>query len=330
MQESSLPLFTLLRRAGIESPVTSIEPIKEGITNYVSLVKLQNGFRFILREYRWPHSAGDDLKRLQKEVFLHNLFQTYDVRAPRIIATAEDNGVEAILMEFVLGDALGDVLRNVPEDEQRHAWQVCGEALRKAHSIHFPESTAGVIVGNMVRSFSEGSWGHFHLKNTLHHARKILEKRPDIQIDLESLESILTMAVPVLNNITPVLLHNDPHPWNVLVRKVEGKWICTAWLDWEYAWVGDPTWDLVRMEIFRVKSVGSTPPEFYEGYGAFPSEPHRSVYELAIYLWMYNQYLDGDRTLMPTYEAAMKYMAQVDLSIQKLYQRFATTFGDAG
>lgn len=89
-----------------------------------------------------------------------------------------------------------------------------------------------------------------------------------------------------------------------------------AWLDWEYAWLGDPAWDHASMDIFRLKPIGPTPAAFFEGYGAVPKDPERTIYELSIYLWMANQYLDGEvdeeRVLMPTYEAAMRYLGRVD------------------
>ncbi len=76
--------------------------------------------------------------------------------------------------------------------------------------------------------------------------------------------------------------------------------------------MGDPIWDLVRMDLFRRKPIGPTPEAFWEGYGRSPSEPERSVYEMHIFLWMANQYLNEDRQLLPTYEAAMSYVHQLD------------------
>ena len=71
-----------------------------------------------------------------------------------------------------------------------------------------------------------------------------------------------------------------------------------------------------------MKQIGPAPDAFYEGYGAFPREPNRSIYELSIYLWMANQYLDGEvdgeRVLMPTYEAAMRYLEQIDESVARI------------
>lgn len=115
-----------------------------------------------------------------------------------------------------------------------------------------------------------------------------------------------------------MLLHNDPHPWNVLVEETDHGWECSGWLDWEHAWVGDPVWDLVRMDLFRRKPIGPTPQAFWDGYGSPPSEPRRSFYELQINLWMANQYLDGSRALLPTYRTAIRYVETLDDQLPRL------------
>lgn len=136
------------------------------------------------------------------------------------------------------------------------------------------------------------------------------------------MKRVLKQAVPLLNERPLVLLHNDPHPWNVLVHETDDQWRCSAWLDWEYAWSGDPTWDLVRLEIFRLKPIGPTPVAFYEGYGNTPKDPEWTIYEISIYLWMADQYLDGEvdeqRVLMPTYKTAMRYLERIDEKVERI------------
>jgi aminoglycoside phosphotransferase (APT) family kinase protein len=55
--------------------------------------------------------------------------------------------------------------------------------------------------------------------------------------------------VPLLDSRPVRLLHNDSHPWNILVDSVSGDWRVTGWLDWEFAWSGDPAWDIARLDI---------------------------------------------------------------------------------
>lgn len=314
----------LLRQAGITRTVQSVEAItNQGITNRMFLITFQDGERLIMRHYQWPW-ANREHHRLHKEPFLHALLRQAGVPVPAILANAELAGQTALLMEYVPGEALGDIPPALSAAAKAEAWHSCGQMLRRAHSICYPQGTSGVIVGNQVQPFVEfageaGSWGdeartwgHGQIRMILDHFYQCVRRKPDLASIGDELRNVLTGSLPFLNRTPPTLLHNDAHPWNVLVRSDDDHWHCCAWLDWEYAWVGDPNWDLVRMDLFRCKPIGPTPLAFWEGYGRSPSKPERSVYELHIFLWMANQYLNGDRQLLPTYEAAMSYVNRLD------------------
>jgi aminoglycoside phosphotransferase (APT) family kinase protein len=334
-QDSQELVAALLRQAGITRTVQSVQAItNKGITNQMSLLTLQDGERFIVRRYQWPW-AGRDHHRLHKEQFLHSLLRQVGVPVPAILADAELAGQSAVLMEYVPGEALGDVTTALSEAARAEAWHSCGQMLRRTHSISYPEGTSGVIVGDQVQPFTEfarhiGSWedgvptwGHCQIRMIVDHFHQLMSRKPEIARTGDELRAMLTEALPFLNRTPPTLLHNDAHPWNVLVRSDKDHWHCCAWLDWEYAWVGDPNWDLVRMDLFRSKPIGPTPQAFWEGYGRPPSEPERSVYQMHIFLWMANQYLDGDRHLLPTYEAAMSYVNQLDMAVKGLRRLLA-------
>ncbi len=323
MSQYPASLTTLLHKANIKcGGIRCVDPVNSGVTNRNSLITLQSGSRYILREYDWPYPTSDNLHRFEKELYLHDLLLKYDVPVPSIVANYDDGSNCAVLMEYMPGQLLGNVVDTLTEVQRAQAWRAAGTALRKVHSIRLPDGCSGVIVGERVQPFEEGSWGDFHFHQAIQHANHLLKRDLGLRFDLASMKSVLKQAVPLLNESPVVLLHNDPHPWNVLVHEAAGRWTCSAWLDWEYAWSGDPVWDLVRTDLFRLKRIGPAPDAFYEGYGAFPREPNRSIYELSIYLWMANQYLDGEvdgeRVLMPTYEAAMRYLEQIDESVARI------------
>lgn len=325
--ESKSITVSLLESAGIEQAVHSVEPFGTGVTNRTSLVVLQDDTRYILREYEWPYASGDDLRRLEKELFLHALLLTSGVPVPAIVAKHEDGNTSAVLMEYKQGQLLGNVVDILPEAQRAEVWRAVGAALRKVHSIQLPDSGPGVIVGERIQPFVEGSWGDFHYHHAVQHAQNLLNRDMGFSYDLASMKRVLKQAIPVLNERPLVLLHNDPHPWNVLVDEVAGHWRCSAWLDWEYAWSGDPSWDLARLDLFRLKPIGPTPAAFFEGYGKSPKDPERTIYELSIYLWMADQYLDGEvdqeRVLMPTYEAAMQYLERIDEAVERIGRALA-------
>jgi aminoglycoside phosphotransferase (APT) family kinase protein len=312
-------LTRLLTDAGLHQEVSAVRAVSgSGWTNQTHQVELADGQRFILRVYRWPHAdQPDGLRRVAKERFLHQLLRLNGVPVPEVIAQIENEGQAAALLQYLPGELLGDLDPRLPEVERQQAWYAAGAALRRAHEIHYPSGTHGVIVGDEIQPFDAGSWGRFHLSSILEHAQQLI-KQHSILLDIERLQKVLEAAVSELDDTPASLLHNDPHPWNVLVRQGESGWECSGWLDWEYSWVGDPDWDLVRMDLFRTRRIGPTPRAFFEGYGAVPADLSRSVYTLHIYLWMANDFLGGGRTLPPTYEAARAYLTHIDESIAEL------------
>ncbi len=323
MTQLSAFLPRLLAEAGqSRNSFRSEEPLSTGVTNRTSLVTLRDDTRYILREYEWPYDTKDELQRVEKELYLHDLLLKHDVPVPAIVAHLDDESGRAVLMEYKPGHLLGDMVGTLTDEQCAQAWRDVGAALLKVHSIQLPDRRPGLIVGNRVQPFDEGSWGEFHFHQAVRHAENLLNRDLGLRFDLASMKRVLKLAVPLLDERPLALLHNDPHPWNVLVYDEAGQWRCSAWLDWEYAWSGDPAWDLARLEIFRLKPIGPTPAAFYEGYGDAPKDPEWTIYELSIYLWMADQYLEGEvdeeRVLMPTYEAAMRYLGRIDEVVKRI------------
>jgi aminoglycoside phosphotransferase (APT) family kinase protein len=319
----------LLHQAELTAAIQHIEPLaNNGITNQMALITLQDGARFVLRQYQWPWQDRD-LNRPEKEQHIHALLHQAGVPVPAILAHIELAGQSAVLMEYADGLHLGDVTPSLPKEARIQAWRSCGQMLRRAHTISYPEGIYGIIVGSHVETFAEHgswedsapSWGHSQIHMILDHFQRLSQHMPALTRVDQDLRRTLAEALPLLNRTSPTLLHNDAHPWNVLVLSEGSQWRCSAWLDWEYAWVGDPNWDLVRMDLFRRGPIGATPDAFWEGYGRYPAEPERSVYEMQIYLWMANQYLDGDRHLPQTYRAAMAYVDRFDEAVAGIRAR---------
>ena len=240
--------------------------------------------RYFLREYRWPFDGPDDLDRPEKEAWLGDLLHARQVPAPRVLWRVESVRSVASLSTFLPGQHLGDVPVACAS-----AWRSAGTILARIHTIRIGRGDkAGMIAGRSVRPFAEGSWGRWQAANAVRHATAVAQ-RGDYPVDPELVGRVYRKAVPLLDSRPVRLLHNDPHPWNILVDRDGPTWRCTGWLDWEFAWTGDPAWDIARMDIFRLKDIGPTPEAFTGGYGS-PRVPIISgLYEFAIVLWMSNQ-----------------------------------------
>jgi aminoglycoside phosphotransferase (APT) family kinase protein len=304
-------LDVLLETAGVAGPLRRREEVSHpGATNRTWVVETEQGSRYVFRVYRRLDEPGDS-DRIRREALLRRL-RRHGIPVPEVLAAVEDRRRSAALFEYLPGELLDDVTERVDAEARNHAWRAVGQMLAHIHSIIYPDGTAGVVVGEGVCPFEAGSWREFSCRDTLQHAARLRQRLPGLGINVDRLQEIAELVGPSLDAAPSVLLHNDPHPWNVLVRETDQGWECSGWLDWEHAWVGDPVWDLVRMDLFRRKPIGATPDAFWDGYGGQPSEPRRSFYELQINLWMANQFLDGSVALPPTYQAAIGYVAGLD------------------
>lgn len=300
--EHLIPLA--LEAADLPTSGFTFEPVGRQVINVTYLIRFDNGGHYIVRVYRWPFEEPAELDRPTKEVWLSDVLRQHGIPAAQVLSKVETNDGIAVVLTYLAGDPLGDL----PEiyDE---AWSAVGETLARIHSIQVGDGKPGVIAGRQVRPFSEGSWGRWQLANAVAHCAGVVS-RGEYRVDADLVRTIYQRAVPMLDGRPVRLLHNDPHAWNVLVARDGGGWRCTGWVDWEFAWAGDPAWDLARLDIFRSKDIGPTPRSFYEGYGADPVPVVSDLYEFAIMLWMSNQAATGDEVLLPTYKRAHRYLQQ--------------------
>jgi aminoglycoside phosphotransferase (APT) family kinase protein len=269
--------------------------------------------RYFLREYRWPFGGDDDLDRPEKEAWLGDLLRGRGVPAPRVLYRTVVNGSAFSLFTFLPGRHLGDLPTGCGP-----AWESAGQVLARIHSIRIGDGRqAGVIASRSVRPFSEGGWGRWQAANAVGHAMAVAE-RGDYPVDPDHVGQVYRKAISILDSRPVRLLHNDPHPWNILVDRENSRWRSTGWLDWEFAWAGDPAWDIARLDIFRLKDIGPTPGAFDLGYGSHRVPVVSELYEFAIMLWMSNQAAAGDRSLPATYRAADAYLSMADETLTRL------------
>lgn len=292
----------LIASAGLANRVTGIDRISgHGVINQHDLIVLDDGRRFVSRKYGWPFDEPETVDRQAKEEWLLPLLRDAGVPVPEIVASVTG----AVLTKYIEGEALADT----PGDLE--AWADAGRTLAIAHQVRF--DAAGLVVAHGVEPFPEGNWASWLAAHCDRHAERLWAKRPDVQVDREDLASALSLARPTLDAAPVRLVHTDSHPWNVLVR--EGR--CVAWLDWEFAWAADPTWDFVRNEFVRIRDIGPTPEAFYKGYGQTPDPLRFAVCELALYLWMANDARYFDHAPV-TYAAAERYIAELPDHLRQL------------
>lgn len=298
--------------AGLPSSGFSCTQLRQAAVNVTCLIRFADGERYIARIYRWPFEGRDDLDRPTKELWLSQVLRQHDIPAAQVLSQVETDDGVAVVRTFLPGEPLGD-LPEIYDD----AWWATGQSLARVHRIQIGDGRSGVISGREVRPFPEGSWGHWQLANAVAHSEEVAG-RGEYDVDPVLVRRVYQRALPLFDERPVRLLHNDPHAWNVLVAKDGADWRCTGWLDWEFAWAGDPDWDLARLDIFRLRDIGPTPSSFYDGYGSGPVPVVSELYEFAIMLWMSNQAATGDRVLLPTYERAHRFLLHARSVLAKL------------
>lgn len=280
----------LLAGAGLGG-VESLRPVSQrSITNVILEVATDRGQRYVYKRFAWPYDVPDELNRRVKEQYLHGILRQRGVPVARIVASENLHGYDVHLMEYVPGEVLGELARDPSvRPALRGAWHEAGAAMARIHGIEIG-NRAGMISGERVQPFPEGSWGAWFGWDLRKHTMEVAGQLP-----AETVRQLLELAerAPAAVAIArPVLLHNDPHAWNILVVKTDLGYRLAAWLDWEFAWAGDRWWDLARMAIFRFADIGSIPREFEAGYGARCSGRLRfDLYSACVALWMFGQYL---------------------------------------
>ena len=72
-----------------------------------------------------------------------------------------------------------------------------------------------------------------------------------------------------------------------------GRWRLSGWLDWEFAWVGDPAWDHMRMTAQRFVDIGPDPRGVVGGLRRTTPELNLTVAVLHHRLWKASEQLEG-------------------------------------
>ena len=177
--------------------------------------------RFVLKQRRHLDSVVD----LQRMRALQNLAADHGC-APRMLAL--DLTAQVELSEWLPGTTPAADELSRPEFLQRVA-----RSLGRLHRIALP------------RAWQAQTTWHFNIQDQLHDRWTRLRERGDFA-DRDTIASRIAQIpawLAILQNgqRPPALLHLDVHAGNLLVA--DDLWL----LDWEYAHLGDPLWDLASL-----------------------------------------------------------------------------------
>ncbi|MFD2046524.1 phosphotransferase family protein [Ornithinibacillus salinisoli] len=198
--------------------IHSITFPNQGCTSNVGIIHTTEG-KFILKR------AKGELYRqwLAKEATLLRLLTKTPLPIPRIYRFIEENNRDQswILMEYIDGNSLGEVLQHSKSDEERHnlIYQF-GNILRELHQTPCPEEliTSKPWLDDMLEQ-SQYNLDHYEVDGTQGLLDELTENRP--------------------KDYKQTLIHGDYTIDNVLVH--EGKIV--GIIDWSGGAYGDPRYD---------------------------------------------------------------------------------------
>jgi aminoglycoside phosphotransferase (APT) family kinase protein len=285
---------SLCAEAGLGS-LARVEAIALSRTNGNFVVAEDRGVRCVLRRYREqppPHTA---LARLRRERWVLATLAGAGVPVPRVLASSEEPGAEALLMEFVDGEPLGSLVARLPSPDAAAAWGAAGRALAAVHALDNDSAAAAGCEQAGIRA-PHSSRGPYHYEEALTNLSRLGRSRPDLPA-LRPLRAILDEARPLFEHAPLALCQYDVHLWQFMLARRGTDWACVAILDWEHADLDDPDWDLAQLDIFRFERVGATPSAFFAGYGRTPMSPLFTLYRLERAAWILDAYARGEEWL---------------------------------
>ncbi|HEY9250192.1 MAG TPA: phosphotransferase, partial [Rariglobus sp.] len=176
---------------------------------------------------------------------------------------------DAVLSEFIEGDNWHEVMASLTVAENAALWRELAGLLHRVHATPAPH------FGWTHPEKAHGRWEDFILEG----ARGLLGDFTRLGVADAEARAWMAAAetgAEVLGLITEArVLHGDPWPKNVLVRREEGRMRIVALLDHERGLFGDPWQEWVFHGC-------DFPPVFWEAFGARPTDP-ASLFRAAVY-----------------------------------------------
>jgi aminoglycoside phosphotransferase (APT) family kinase protein len=184
---------------------------------------------------------------------------------PRILGTDFSHTIcprDALLSEFIEGDNWDAVMPALPPADNDALWRQLAAILLRIHATPAPH------FGWTAPATPHTRWSDFILGNI----RGLLADCKHLGVpdsEARAWSTVAERCAPALDEITtPRVLHGDPWPKNVLIRRDSplGAPRIVALLDHERGGFGDPLSEWVFHGC-------DFPPVFWESYGSRPTDP---------------------------------------------------------
>lgn len=218
--------------------LVSCELISGGCANLNFKIRMSiSDCPFILRVY-----CRDPMARLREQNLAELIGDKIPI--PKVYFTGMAEGYQFSIIEFIDGITLRDLLLGTPIYDLKDIMHQTAVILKKISDIEFQEG--GLFNPDLtVKSMPNES-------EYLRFVDECLQQPSIIQsISLQKrtqIKSLFSQRNHLLANLpAKSLVHGDFDPANILVKQVDGRWIISAILDWEFAFSGTALWDVANM-----------------------------------------------------------------------------------
>jgi aminoglycoside phosphotransferase (APT) family kinase protein len=227
-------------------------------------------------------------KLMRVEADLYPRLEARGVPVPKVVLHDPSKtvvGREVLITEFIPGLPLDQIALSVTE--RASMLSSFGGVCRRIHSLR---GTGYGWLSSELESDLFPSWLEFLLDLLGEVAERSARFSVTPDAYIRRLEDAISRNRDLfLEPASPVLLHNDLHAGNLLLRSVSGGWELAALLDADRALYGDPDFEFATCEF-----VG---PDFLRGYGRSLSSAPESVYRRKVYNLLKDM-IDADACLV--------------------------------
>jgi hygromycin-B 7''-O-kinase len=179
------------------------------------------------------------------------------IETPEVIHTGELEGWPYVVMTHLSGLTMREVWSEMKERERLEIVSRLGHAMRELHAHAAPLSQ--VALNRDWRDFIERQ------------ARESVERQRACKANpewLESLPALLAARLELLpTEYTPVMLHGDVHPGNVLLKERGGRWQVTGLFDFGDSFCGFHEYEFVAPGVLMVQGRRELQREMLLAYG---------------------------------------------------------------
>jgi Phosphotransferase enzyme family len=180
-----------------------------------------------------------------RTAMFHNLVATHtSIPMPDILAvdvSYREWPWRYIIKTYVPGQQWVDAQLHMDGEELRQAYRQIGQAVAALHSIEFPSFGEVEPDGTVPLKDS-------YLTALIERAQHRIAKPRFVNLFIKVLEDNRDLFSDVGK---ARLCHEDLHGYNILFRRIEGRWRLATMLDFDKAWAGHHESDLARLELWK-------------------------------------------------------------------------------